>query len=1095
MKYTTTKNLFLLVLCTFLSNISWAQNITCFMPTPNNPPVNFAPQNNAICNDFLNYVPDEDNYSHTPTKIIKVNIHYFLTNEPLNPRNLTETTGFSLTDSWNTGYQFAKDLIEKCNLLANQNAPSLIPPSNGYPNHPIKIKYEIYKDPNDPNDKGVYYHRFADWWDNVNNAPNLSSDYWYSHMKGGILSPIYLKNKYAIHGPEVIDIFFQDNWQLNDLGGMASGWGMATDAAYCGSDMYEGWNNGLQWTDNWAGTMFHEVGHLLNLYHSWESDGCSDTYQSGVTCYQWPGTGGTLYDNNYMSYCPKPMSAFTPEQLGRINYFLESNNPRYVRDEVICRTDDQQDITILSGENITWNSTKHLKGSLIIEPNATLTIKCDVFLKELAYIKVMEKGHLIIDGGRVTSECDSKLWYGIFVLGDESKNQTTIEQGKVETKNDAVVEDAIIGIRTGNFYYNQNDLSYPAFSGKTGGIIQSKNTLFRNNRKSVEFMKYHNILPPPYNIEVDNVSYFTDCSFINDDYLKGYDYNIPNQWGPEFITAWDVQGVKFTNCLFKENVTDNFQPDLTLKTTAIGSFGAKYQVYNCKFENLYAGIWAESALDPMDFLDIKNSTLDNVHINLTSINQYGDQIAGNTIKNQPASNYWNLTNNLIYSWGIYTKGSTQFKIHDNYISSANPIGSISMTPVGLLYQMENNIGLVNSETWFENCIVAENRIENQSVAVQTEDRNYNLNFTCNEHKGNQLNWYVNPASTWGYLNDQGTATGENRNQFHDGCYNPGTKNQIRSELSIPFLYFDDVNNASKPDPLCVTPNVNLSFAIPPGPPQSCNQYKPILGPSGNGTITIDNVNLSNLNGYQKQTLLLELAAYHSELGEISKVIKSLEMLNSIEAAKLLVSLYYSINDNKKATEWLNKLTKSDLLIRDELNPSLNVEYPSDAFDQDKTDFVTLFQTLIQNQTDGRTIYNLTDAELTSIYSLSENDSRSGFMAKGLLSFINKNVRSMNPEIPTNNIRRETNEMSSSSFSQFTVFPNPSSNEITLKRNSAFPATFIIHDIIGNKIAEFKLNENEYEKTFSTNNLNMGSYFGTLYSGDKQNQTIKIIKVK
>lgn len=1101
MKNHNTKNLILLVLCTFLSIKAISQNanlaVPCHMPI--NITQQFAPANNAICNDPENYVPNEDHISHTPVKVIKLNFHYFITNDPNNPRNLTATTGFNNNDTWNTGIQFAKDLVDILNVQANQNAPMTVPPGNTYPNLDLRYKFVLYTDPNDINDKGVYFHTFNDWWDNVNNVPNTASDFWYKHWSAGnIWYPVYLKNTYSVKGEDVVDVFFLDNTQLNDIGGasVSSIYGpqfgnSVTEAAFTCSDAYEGWNNGAAYHNNWAGHIFHEIGHTMDLWHTMDNDECADTWNPSGGCI-YPGTN--IGENNVMSYCPKPANAISPCQLGRIHRFLETNRPRWVYDE-ICKTNDAETITIQNGQNIIWNSTKHLNGNVIVEANATLTIKCDVFIKELGYIKVKEKGHLIIDGGRVTSECDNKLFYGIFVLGDETKNQTINNQGLIELKNDATIENAIIGIRTGDFYYDQNNLSWPQFSGKTGGIIKATKSHFRNNRKSVEFMKYHNILPTPFNIEVDNASYFTDCDFINDDYLKGYKYNVANQWGPEFVTAWDVQGVKFTNCLFKENVSANFQPDLTLKTTAIGSFGAKYHVYNCKFENLYAGVWAESALDPMDFIDVKNSTLDNVHINLTSINQYGDKIAGNIIKNQPASSYWNLANNLIYSWGIYTKGSTQFKIHDNNISSVSPIGGISMTPMGLLYQMDNNMGLVNSETWFENCVVAENRIENQSVSVQTEDRNYDLNYTCNEHKGNQLNWYVNPASPWGYLNDQGIANGDNRNQFLDGCFNQGTKNQIRSELSTPFLYSDDVNNATRPDPLCVTPNVNLSFAIPPGAPISCNQYTPILGPTGNGTITIDNVNLSNLSSYQKQNLLLNLAAYHSELGEIEKVIRSLEMLNSIEAAKLLVSLYYSINDNTKATEWLNKLTTPNLLLRDELNPALNVTYPTDAINQDRIDFVTLFQNLIQSQTAGRTIYNLTDAEIASLNLLSENDSRSGFVAKGLLSFINKNVRTMTPETPTQNSSRESNEMTSSASSEFTVYPNPFYNEISLKRNSTLPATFVIRDIIGNTIAEYKLAENESEKTFSTDNWNIGSYFGTLYSTGQQNQTIKIMKVK
>jgi hypothetical protein len=752
------KNLVLVAFAT-LSNALFTQAQTCHMPT-SNPTQKYTTANETTCSSAPNYTPEDGLMDHTPKKTIKVNFHYFITDDPNNPRNLTETTGFSNSDTWNTGIHWANDLVTKLNN--GLNSPLTVPPGNTLPNLDRRYKFVIYTDPNDASDKGIYFHKFSDWWDATSNTANTASDFWYKHWSaGGDWYPVHLKKTYSVHGENVVDIFFLDNTALNDYGGAAvsSLYGSAfgnsnTQAAMSCSDAYECWNNGGAWTESWVHHILHELGHTMDLKHTMDFDYCDDTWNTSGGC-TYPNTN--INSNNTMSYCNgQNTEAFSPCQLGRMHRYLERNHPKWIADES-CRVNDADNITIKTGQNLVWSSTKHLNGSLIVESGATLTIKCDVFLKELGYIKVHPRGHLVIDGGTISSECDNKLFYGIFVLGDDTKNQSTSYQGLLELKNGATVEHAIIGIRTGDFYYDNNDLSWPSFCGKTGGIVQCVNANFKNNRKAIEFMSYHNIAQYPFLNEVDNASFFTGCNFANDAYLRGYEYeDVPlGFWGTEFVTAWDVQGVRFTNCDFKETYSSSFQPSLGLKTSAISSFGARYYVNNCHFNNLLTGVWAESNFDPMDYADIQNSTLDNVQRNITTLNQFGDKIAGNTITNQPASTTINSGNDQIVSWGIYTKGSTHFKIHDNNISSASPIGGIVNTGTSLEFDVANNNGIITSDALLGNSIVAENILTNQSVSMQTEDNNLDLQIACNQHSGNAISWLINPLSPAGFLNTQG----------------------------------------------------------------------------------------------------------------------------------------------------------------------------------------------------------------------------------------------------------------------------------------------------------------------------------------------------
>ena len=175
-------------------------------------------------------------------------------------------------------------------------------------------------------------------------------------------------------------------------------------------------------------------------------------------------------------------------------------------------------------------------------------------------IIVRPGGTLIVDGGTLTSACAGEMWQGIEVVGNRTQHQNAANQGTVILRNGAVVENAHCAIKTG-------------LAGNewltTGGIVQCTGSTFKNNRRAVSFYSYADTLASG-NIG-DNKSWFKDCIFTLND------TNLFLSQGLEFlnhVTLWDVKGVSFEGCTFKNLTTGNI-PD---RKHGIYALGAGFKV-------------------------------------------------------------------------------------------------------------------------------------------------------------------------------------------------------------------------------------------------------------------------------------------------------------------------------------------------------------------------------------------------------------------------------------------------------------------------------------------------------------------------------------
>jgi hypothetical protein len=199
-----------------------------------------------------------------------------------------------------------------------------------------------------------------------------------------------------------------------------------------------------------------------------------------------------------------------------------------------------ESIKIIINQNTTWNTVQRLNKGIVVKNGYTLTLNqnAKISLPEGDGIVVEPGAKLIINGATLSNACANGQWQGIEVWGNSAQHQYTVggvcAQGTVELKNGAVIENAMNGITN----WKPDDWN------SIGGIIQATDATFRNNRRSVEFMKYRNF-DLGSGRETDNLSFFNNCTFeVNDNYSLNAS---PYYTG---VSLWYVKGVKFNGCDF-----------------------------------------------------------------------------------------------------------------------------------------------------------------------------------------------------------------------------------------------------------------------------------------------------------------------------------------------------------------------------------------------------------------------------------------------------------------------------------------------------------------------------------------------------------------
>ena len=338
------------------------------------------------------------------------------------------------------------------------------------------------------------------------------------------------------------------------------------------------------------------------------------------------------------------------------------------------------DIPLEITSDKTWYDVRYINSDLIVKSGNTLTIREKIGFIKQAKIIIEPGAKLILDGGTLTNACGT-MWQGIEVWGNRDLSQyPQSNQGVVELKNGATIENARCAITT-----CQKDAEGNILWDYTGGIIHAKDANFINNRKAIEFLSYHNILPNGR--EIDNFSSFNNCTFETNAQLSD-----PGTLPETFVSLYDVKGVKFLGCTF-QNTAPTSVYYTKHRGNGITSVDASYEVkplclnpyiYPCTkyqpntFQNLYYGIDASNT-NPAITLTINGNNFDNNHrsiflkgINNATITKNNFDVGasiGNNIRELP--NEGEVCELLKPSYGVYLKECSGYKVEENNFSTTH----------------------------------------------------------------------------------------------------------------------------------------------------------------------------------------------------------------------------------------------------------------------------------------------------------------------------------------------------------------------------------------------------------------------------------------
>jgi hypothetical protein len=472
----------------------------------------------GTCDNSIEYAPLIP--SHTPIKYIKVDIHVF---------QMDDGTGNLQNIPAHTFY--INDVIKQANAWMG----GLEKPNIGTTPYIFDCKVRLVL-------THIYYHAHTvDWqWGTPDNRRAMADA---------------MYTKYVTNDFDNLGLTADDkgsNLHLFLEGSTTSNGGEASDFGDKRWIRMGGWynnyiNNAAYGT---AGNLRHEIGHSCGLFHNFQGGG------SGYQCDDCPDNDGPTdcplqgSSNNFMDYFPSGATALSQCQMGKMHYYL-SGKAGNISDCVVkdyCSLATGEDITITSGQNIFWKSSKNLKGNITIQNGGALSIQCSIAFPQAASITVNTNGILTIDGSSLIPTCNSVTWAGINIQngGTLILKNTTINNYPISVKNGGVLK------ITGNLTLSQAG----KIDVEPGGYICIDNTVSpvpAINLTDVLSVinlnnQYINCVPsPPCNCAMANTYTTTGLgkinTFSNDQFIQNLLFTAPT-----YITGNNIiAGTNITN--------------------------------------------------------------------------------------------------------------------------------------------------------------------------------------------------------------------------------------------------------------------------------------------------------------------------------------------------------------------------------------------------------------------------------------------------------------------------------------------------------------------------------------------------------------------
>ena len=679
-----------------------------------------------------NFIPINDTF---PIVTIKFNVHIWREDNGTGNRWL-DTEEYR--DSLRIMFNYA-------NYIASHNKQYTNYISNALFIHDTKFRYEL---------DSVYYYNNSDL----------------AHTKNNYRLNQYIKNNH----PERLNNFAFHFNLYNDNYASAVSSGINSDIqSFIFLNCYSGHYTGL-WAD--ALLMTHEIGHNFGLNHTYDTEITDITHHEYLwdlfghnqqpwcnndnpnkVCYHDVGwdcviDSTTTCTNNIMGG-NKNAGHFTALQCGRIHRALRIAN---IRNHAYAYTE----IPHVINEDENWDFNYKSYQDIIINPNVTLTISCQLEMVSQARIIIKPGGRLVIDGGIITKALHEGQWQGIEVWGVDTLHQFIVDgryqQGYLELKNGATIENAICAV----------ELWQPGNYHSEGGIIHATDAVFRNNAKAVHAINYTNYVPTNGNSSSYN-SWFKNCQFIVDsDYIGDETFH-------KHIDLDRVNGISFKGCSFSANRNVS---NVASTATGIAAYSAGFSVdaycegilYPCPDEDLvrssfsgfYSGIHTTNNASSARTFSVRSSTFTNNDMGI-----YAENTGYATI----LKNDFNVGTNAGCNFGIYVSEVTSFCIEEN-----NFHGNLQSTndTYGIAVHNSNNYNSIYLNH-FNNLTCGNIAIGNNKSPGIVSLSQSGIAYYCNTNTGNINDFYVikdNSVSVNGIARSQGSSAEAAGNTFSGSQY-------------------------------------------------------------------------------------------------------------------------------------------------------------------------------------------------------------------------------------------------------------------------------------------------------------------------------------
>ena len=692
----------------------------------------------------------------------------------------------------------------------------------------------------------------------------------------------------------------------------------------------------------------------------------------------------------------------------------------------------------------TWNNPSGLRiaGQIII-PNGKHLIIDQTTLEMIGHdsrITVQKGGKMTITNQAVLrgNACTNDYWKGIRVLGDGTGHTGNIPQvnfntghyGWLRVFNGSTIQDAQIGIAN-----TDDDLS----TANAGGIISCTASNLIDNGQGVFLIpvkKYNNC-----SIITDNQFSFTKT--YNYPYLSG---SLTQQIGMVAVLTRfsnNLQNNRFVNTT-NNNIIDLGTGYVLLSCRAnIGGSGLYDGI--TEFSNLFKGIDAYNLWALEDQIKVHDNDFEQVHKGVSLNNGVFSGVFNNSFTNiQNGDNTGPGT-----AYGVYARNTYGIQIANNNFACSAPNNN------GL-----QNIGVVLDNTGsYQNTLVNNSFSGNFGRATTFINTNKNVLADCNLYAlNNNIDWYIN-----GFLNDQGvcivpTPELARRNSFHQ--YLPGI-NYYNISRVFDGTWFNYVGQVGF-NPQFVAGGVSVDNTCPATEAVS------------HCTLNPDNCDpdclLAQIDEATDNEKLIELYSYllrqRIDLNQIEWGKLDLSRENRIDAQKVLIATLESQDSTEIA---LQKLA------------DLPVESPDDAA------FKTLYYQLLTGITPPAGSGKAMPAQEQLLRNTANtNNTANAAMAQSIVATyyhqtFNKNVPAV--ELTANNIATSV---------YLTIFPNPTSNEITVStKDFLLPAELLITDLYGKTVKRVPITNNNT----TINGFGTGIYFCNLVKDNAVISTQKFVVIR